>query len=126
MLIDVSPTFSYQLMRDGMDITHFESLLFTHTHPDHFNVGELFSRMEGYGFEINHPLHIFGNDRAINGCIGDITGYTKSDLHFIVSIPSLRSKRNGYKITPLLIMRKWELCYVYHIEKDGKAIFLWP
>ena len=25
MLIDVSPTFSYQLMRDGMDATHYSS-----------------------------------------------------------------------------------------------------
>lgn len=124
MLIDVSPTFSYQLMRDGMDATHFESLLFTHTHPDHFNVGELFSRMEGYGFEINHPLHIFGNDRAINGCIEILPGYTKERFAFHCLIPFVTVERNGYKITPLLANHaKWELCYVYHIEKDGKAIF---
>ncbi len=54
-------------MRDGMDATHFESLLFTHTHPDHFNVGELFSsRMEGYGFEINHPFYIFSVTIALS------------------------------------------------------------
>ena len=29
------------------------------------------------------------------------------------------------KITPLLANHaKWELCYVYHIEKDGKSYFL--
>ena len=76
LLIDVAPEFSQQLLRDGMDATEIRSLLFTHTHPDHFNVGDLFSRMEGYGFEINHPLNIFGNDRAINGAAEVLPGYS--------------------------------------------------
>ena len=39
LLIDVAPEFSQQLLRDGLDATEIRSLLFTHTHPDHFNVG---------------------------------------------------------------------------------------
>ena len=66
LLIDMAPEFSYQIMRDAIDATKITDLLFTHTHADHFNVGELFSRMEGFGHHIEHPLTITGNDRAIN------------------------------------------------------------
>nr|WP_234480046.1 hypothetical protein [Erwinia sp. S38] len=45
MMIDVAPEFSQQLLRDGLDANGITDLLFTHTHPDHFNVGDLFSRM---------------------------------------------------------------------------------
>ena len=61
MLIDVSPTFSYQLMRDGMDATNFESLPFL-THPDHFNVGDLFSQWKVIVLKLTISSY-FGNDR---------------------------------------------------------------
>ena len=51
LLIDMAPEFSYQIMRDAIDATKITDLLFTHTHADHFNVGELFSRMEGFGHQ---------------------------------------------------------------------------
>lgn len=48
----------------------------------------------------------------------------KNVLLFHCLIPFVTVERNGYKITPLLANHaKWELCYVYHIEKDGKVIF---
>ncbi|EKT63674.1 MBL fold metallo-hydrolase [Providencia burhodogranariea] len=124
MLIDLSPTFSHQLLRDELNASNIESLLFTHTHPDHFNVGELYSRMEGYGYEINHPLHIFGNDRAINGAVEVLPGYSKERFAFHCLVPFVTVERQGYQITPLLANHaKWEYCFVYHIEKDGKSIF---
>lgn len=124
MLVDMSPTFSYQLLRDGRDATEIEMLLFTHTHPDHFNVGDLYSRMEGYGYEICHPLHIFGNDRAINGSVSVLPGYTKERFGFHCLVPYETIEHNGYKITPLLANHaKWEYCFVYHIEKNGQVIF---
>ncbi|MFN6884567.1 MBL fold metallo-hydrolase, partial [Proteus mirabilis] len=57
-------------------------------------------------------------------CIEVLPGYTKERFAFHCLIPFVTVERNGYKITPLLANHaKWELCYVYHIEKDGKAIF---
>ncbi|MGL4859602.1 MAG: MBL fold metallo-hydrolase [Enterobacteriaceae bacterium] len=124
MLIDLSPTFSQQLLRDDIDAFEITELLFTHTHPDHFNVGELYSRMEGFAYDINQPLHIFGNDRAINGCLQTLPGYTPQRFVFHCLIPFVTVESHGYRITPLLANHaKWELCYVYHIEKNGKSLF---
>ena len=47
LLIDVAPEFSQQLLRDGLDATEIRSLLFTHTHPDHFNVGDFLAGWKG-------------------------------------------------------------------------------
>jgi len=124
MLIDMAPEFSHQLLRDDIDATRITDLLFTHTHPDHFNVGELFSRMEGYGFHIDHPLDIFGNDRAINGCAAVLPGYSKERFAFHCLVPFVTVESHGYRITPLLANHaKWELCYVYVIERGGQRIF---
>ncbi len=82
MLIDVAPEFSQQLLRDGLDASGITDLLFTHTHPDHFNVGELFSRMEGYGFNIDHPLEIFGNDSSDQRLCCGIAGLQQTALWF--------------------------------------------
>lgn len=124
MLIDVAPEFSQQLLRDGLDANGITDLLFTHTHPDHFNVGDLFSRMEGYGFELEGPLAVFGNDRAINGCAAVLPGFTKHRFEFNCLPPFVTVESHGYRLTPLLANHaKWELCYVWLIEKEGKTLF---
>ncbi|MGJ3353237.1 MBL fold metallo-hydrolase [Providencia sp. Je.9.19] len=124
MLIDLSPTFTLQLLMQQMDATSIESLLFTHTHADHFNAGELYSRMEGFSHTANHPLHIFGNDKAISGCISLLPGYTSERFAFHCLVPFVTVQHQGYNITPLLANHaKWEHCYVYHIEKEGRSLF---
>ncbi|ENM2494909.1 TPA: MBL fold metallo-hydrolase [Serratia marcescens] len=124
LLIDMAPEFSYQVMRDAIDATKITDLLFTHTHADHFNVGELFSRMEGFGHHIEHPLTITGNDRAINGCLDMLPNYSRERFRFICPPPFTTVEHRGYRITPLLANHApWEFCYVYFIEKEGKTIF---
>ncbi|QIQ21045.1 MBL fold metallo-hydrolase [Zophobihabitans entericus] len=122
--IDIAPEFSYQVMRENVDVTKIKDLLFTHTHPDHFNVGDLFSRMVDFGFNITHPLHIYGNDRAINGCLDVLPGYSPERFQFHLSVPYVTITTSaGYTITPLLANHaKWEFCFVYVIEKDGKRM----
>lgn len=124
LLIDLSPEFSYQLVRDGIDATKFTDLLFTHTHPDHFNIGELYSRMINFAFNVTHPLHIYGNDRAINGCLDLLQGYSEERFAFHMPAPySTFETANGAKVTPLLTNHaKWEYCFAYYIEKEGKTM----
>lgn len=124
MQIDFPPEYSYQVMKENIDVTKVKNLLFTHTHPDHFNVGDLFSRMEGYGHHITHPLNVFGNDRAINGCLDVLPGYSKERFTFTRFIPFQTVEINGAKVTPLLANHaEWEMCFVYFIEKNGKKVF---
>lgn len=124
MQIDISPEFSHQIARDDIDARKITDLLFTHTHPDHFNVGDLFSRMEGYGHHIDQQLNVFGNDIAISGCIDVLPGYSKERFQFNPLVPFVTQESHGYRITPLLANHaKWEFCYVYFIEKQGKTLF---
>lgn len=88
LLVDMAPEFSYQIMRSGIEATKISELLFTHTHADHFNVGELFSRMEGFGHHIDHPLTVIGNDRAINGCLDMLPNYSRERFGFLCPLPS--------------------------------------
>lgn len=124
ILIDLSPEFSYQIMRDNVDVTKVKDLLFTHTHPDHFNAGDLYGRMVDYAFEVTHPLHIYGNDRAINGCLEVLQNYSKERFEFHMPPPYVTFETSsGAKVTALLSNHaKWEYCFIYFIEKDGKTM----
>lgn len=123
MLIDIAPEFSQQLLREGLDACGITDLLITHTHPDHFNVGDLYARMEGYGLTIDNPLHIWGNDRAINGCMDVLPGYSDARFIFHRLIPFVSVDSGEYRITPLLANHaKWETCFLYLIEKEGVSL----
>ncbi|MEX0634781.1 hypothetical protein M8494_34695 [Serratia ureilytica] len=122
LLIDMAPEFSYQIMRDAIDATKITDLLFTHTHADHFNVGELFSRMEGFGHHIEHPLTITGNDRpsmAVSTCCRITAG---SDFVYLPAAPHYRRTPRLPHHSAARQPRALEFCYVYFIEKEGKNI----
>lgn len=124
MQIDLSPEFSYQIMRDEVDARKIKNILFTHTHPDHFNIGELYGRMEEFGHFIDHPLKVFGNDIAISACTSLFKGYSKQRLNFHRAIPFVTLEIDGYSITPLLSNHmEWEFSYIYFIEKEGVTLF---
>lgn len=122
--IDLSPEFSWQLHREGVDARKITDLLFTHTHPDHFNIGDLYSRMIGFAHDVPSPLHIYGNDIAISECAKFLTGYSKDRFRFHSAVPFVTVEFNGYRMTPLLANHAtWEFCYVWFIEKEGRTLF---
>jgi len=122
--IDIAPDFTCQLLRDGADARKITHLLFTHTHPDHFNIGDLYSRMVGFGHGINQTLNLCGNDIAISECARLLSGYSQERFKLNLAVPFVTIERGGYRITPLLANHAvWEFCYVWFIEKDGKSLF---
>ena len=122
--IDMSPEWSYQLKRENMTARDTDMVLFTHTHPDHFNVGEFVSRAKGFAQNIEFPLHVFGNDCAIKGAFNALDGLQGDRFVFHLVAPYITCEHAGYKITPTLANHaKMELCYNYLIEKDGKTFF---
>ncbi|MBU3827362.1 MAG: carbon-phosphorus lyase [Candidatus Anaerobiospirillum merdipullorum] len=124
MLIDMSPEWSAQLKREQMTARVLDAVLFTHTHPDHFNVGEFVSRAAGFAYNIDRPLHVFGNDCAIKGAFNALDGLQGDRFVFHLLAPYLTYEFAGYSITPTLANHaKMELCYNYLIEKDGKTFF---
>lgn len=124
MLIDMSPEWSAQLKREHMTARVIDAVLFTHTHPDHFNVGEFVSRAAGFACNIDTPLHVFGNDCAIKGAFNALDGLQGDRFAFHLLAPYLTYEHDAYRITPTLANHaRMELCYNYLIEKDGRTFF---
>ncbi|MBW7460230.1 hypothetical protein K0U00_39825, partial [Paenibacillus sepulcri] len=73
--IDFSPDIFYQMTKLGLDMFDLEHLLVTHTHKDHFDVGEIMSKLNR--IEHNHkPLHIYLSEPAAewSGKLLDVYG----------------------------------------------------
>lgn len=122
--IDITPDFFYQARTHQIDVTKIQDLLITHTHPDHFNVGELHNRVRNFAFNVEHPLAIYGSDKAITGCLNAIEDVTEDRFNLSILIPfvTVQCSSNAL-ITPLIANHaRWEMCYMYLIEKDGKSI----
>ena len=122
--LDLSPEWSEQLSREKSDARSLHTVLFTHTHPDHFNVGEFVSRCAGFGYNIDYPLYVFGNDCAIKGAFNALDGLGGDRFILKVIAPYQPFEHQGYTITATLANHaKMELCYNYLIEKDGRTLF---
>ena len=124
MFIDMSPEWSSQLKREKMTAREIDAVLFTHTHPDHFNVGEFVSRAKGFAQNVDSPLHVFGNDCAIKNAFNALDGLQGDRFVFHLLAPYISYTYQDYKITPTLANHaKMELCYNYLIERNGKTFF---
>lgn len=122
--VDMSPEWTYQLTREKLTARNIDTVLFTHTHPDHFNVGEFVSRCQNFGYNIDFPLYVFGNDCAIKGAFNALDGLGGDRFSLNLVAPFQTFEHNGYQITPVLANHaKMELCYNYLIKKDGRTFF---
>ena len=71
-------------------------------------------------------MYIYGSDKAINGCLNGIVDLTPDRFNLSILIPFVTiTTSSGAKITPLIANHeKWEMCYIYFIEKNGKRLWL--
>ena len=69
-------------------------------------------------------MYIYGSDKAINGCLNGIVDLTPDRFNLSILIPFVTiTTSSGAKITPLIANHeKWEMCYIYFIEKNGKTL----
>jgi phosphoribosyl 1,2-cyclic phosphate phosphodiesterase len=120
--IDFPADTNLHVLRDQIDLAKITDLLFTHTHTDHFYPEDLSMRLPIYAHGFDHPLHIHGHDLPIALCkerieqIGD---------HFVFHHmhPFQTYQVSDFKVTPLLADHaKDQTCFIYSIEKDGKAL----
>ncbi|MFC5653269.1 MBL fold metallo-hydrolase [Paenibacillus solisilvae] len=98
--------------------------MFTHTHYDHFNPDDLFSRVEGYAHGIDKPLTIYGNDAVIGRSIAALGQYAGDRFEFQLLRPFQAISLGDRVVTPLLANHdRTETCMLFYIEKDGKRLF---
>ncbi|WP_062108832.1 MBL fold metallo-hydrolase [Bacillus niameyensis] len=122
--VDFPPDTFFHATRDGIDLGEVQDLLITHTHYDHYNPGDLYNRIEGFAHGINHPLHIYGNDLAMQGIMRELP-HSQVGKRFVYHrvLPFKQIETQTAKVTPLLADHdQLETCLLFYIEKDGKNI----
>lgn len=123
--IDLPPDTYYHVLRDNLDLAAIEHLFITHTHSDHLQPDELEKRTPVCAHGVEHPLHIYGHDLALDKVANAINMKSKLyELHLVHPFQPVQIDETT-KVTPLLAdhdKRKLQTCLLYAIEKDGKSL----
>ncbi|WP_137792076.1 MBL fold metallo-hydrolase [Bacillus sp. E(2018)] len=117
--IDMPPDTLHHVLRDNIDLTKIQHLLFTHTHHDHFYPEEMNMRLPGYAHGTQYPLHIYGNDAVLAKCSQMLK---KQDTHVQMHLlkPFQTYEINEALVTPLLAdHNQIETCLLFHIKKGN-------
>jgi phosphoribosyl 1,2-cyclic phosphate phosphodiesterase len=120
--IDFPPDTLHHVLRDNLDLTKIQHLLFTHTHHDHFYPEDLNMRLPGYAHGVQYPLHIHGNDAALAKCSQTLKKQNEHvQLHLLK--PFQTYQISDAKVTPLLAdHNQIETCLLFHIKKGNTSL----
>lgn len=138
--IDFCPDSLKHMLDYDIDYTHIHSLLVTHTHEDHFELGDITCRRPGFGNiqEDRIPLTVYGNGKLgkmLEKYLCDRIAFRQLKAFETVDI-------EGYQVTPLEAVHcvsnapdagwpvvfenraymRSEEAFFYLVEKDGKRI----
>ncbi len=118
--IDLPPDTLCQLQRDGLDANDWSALVFTHSHEDHFAVGEIQYALYPFTELYQLPFSIYGN-ATIREAFQD--RYPDWPIDF-VELDAFNTYRHaGYSITPIPALHKDdEECHNLLIQRDGKVL----
>ena len=122
--IDFSADSYSNLVKYDVDFAVIEHVLITHTHEDHFSPSDLVQRFVLRPEGVAEKLCIYGN-ASVKKKFFRLDAWCERIMDF-VSLKTLKREEKvdigGYKVTPFYVehMRE-EDCYVYLIEKDGRA-----
>ena len=138
--LDFCPDSLKHMLDYDIDYTHIHSLLVTHTHEDHFQLGDITCRRPGFGniTEDKVPLTVYGNanlgemlDKFLCDKIAfkqlkafetvDIEGYAVTPLEAVHCLSNAATAGWPVVFENRAYMRAEE-AFFYLIEKDGKRI----
>jgi len=131
LLLDFPPDTLLHTVRHGLDTAAIRDILITHTHEDHLYLEDIMvARQPGYSeFEQNFVLRVHGNDALLQKVdswrgnpatnFEEVTKYCA----FTEQTEFVPFQAGAYTVTALLAdHNKREKCFIYLIEKDGKAV----
>lgn len=129
LLFDLPPDSYMHMLHGGLDLPGIRHLLITHTHQDHFYPEDLLFRSPGYAHEVNGTLTLYGNaamvarmDQHAQENYGG-PDWVNERLAWQELKPFQATEIAGYAVTPLLARHDYnEACYIYLVEKGGKAL----
>lgn len=123
ILIDMPADTYFHFLKYGIRGDQIETVIFTHTHADHFYPNELDMRGAGYGknMEVQKLNLLIPKDATerING----LYKHTKDIMNVVVAEPYKTVKFCDYEITPLKARHGYGVIHanIYLIKKGDKA-----
>lgn len=123
ILIDMPADTYFHFLKYGIRGDQIETVIFTHTHADHFYPNELDMRGAGYGknMEVQKLNLLIPKDATerING----LYKHTKEIMNVVVAEPYKTVKFGDYEITPLKARHGYGVIHanIYLIKKGDKA-----
>ncbi len=120
LLIDVSPDFRQQMLRE--QITHIDAVLFTHEHKDH--TGGI-DDLRAYNYLMKSPINIFAEPRVISSIKNDYE-YIFAEKHY-PGAPQVKANQidnnpftlNGDTIVPIRIYHGELPIYGFRIKNTA-------
>lgn len=129
LLIDFSPdTFSH-VLDNKFDINLIENILISHSHTDHFYASDLILKMNGYSFNADKKINIYGSEdsKRVFDLAFEFEGRFDHDrITYHVLKPYETVKIGDYAITPILANHiEDEICFLYIIEDKFNKTMLY-
>lgn len=128
LLIDFPPDSYLHMIRDGLDLSNIHSVLFTHSHQDHFYPSDLILRCGCYAIGLDSAINLYGNDTVRRLFENEIEASPdrkelRQSLHVLEARPFSPFQTEGYTVTPLRALHdRNETCLIYIVEKDGRRL----
>ena len=129
LLFDLGPDTYMHMLRDGLDMPGIRHVLITHTHQDHFYPVELLFRSHGFAHEVEDTLTLYGSDAMVRAVKDSFKAYPDGSVlrrgKTACSEIALYEPTDiaGYLVSAMLAAHdKNERCYIYLVEKDGRAL----
>lgn len=129
LLFDLGPDTYMHMLRDGLDMPGIRHVLITHTHQDHFYPVELLFRSPGFAHEVENTLTLYGSDAMVRAVKDSFKAYPDGSVlrrgKTACSEIALYEPTDiaGYLVSAMLAAHdKNERCYIYLVEKNGRAL----
>ena len=126
LLIDMPPDTYYHFLENGIRGDQIESVIFTHSHGDHFYFKELEMRGAGFGknMEVNNLNVLVPND--VLNKFNELGAHTKNIMNLFTAVPYKTITLGEYKITPLPARHGYgKIDANIYLIKKGKKTFLY-
>lgn len=129
ILIDFPPDTYTHALKYSLQLGKVRHLLVTHSHMDHFFPVELIHRHEHFGHHAEGMLYVYGS-KAVEKAFYDAVMIDRFKVHpldeavkFVEISPFADFMADDYHIIPIPADHdKREVCFMYIIEKNGKAL----
>lgn len=128
LLIDFPADSFSNVLEERLDLSGVKNILISHHHADHFYGSDLVLKMDGYSFNNDEKLTIYGSidaKKVFDSAFKFEGRFDSARIDYQVLKPFEKVKIGDYQVTPVLANHiQEEICFLYLIEDQfGKCVF---